>query len=130
MAFDQWINPSSASEDGYDASRSTCSVTALYKLDGGRDDGDGIRTIEGKRWGEKVLLPGMDREWTEDLLEDQYEREIEEARTCIPGLSDVKRPLAVIGGLHLAHSWRLSEGLKFSTQHHDVWQTRRQTQAY
>lgn len=26
--------------------------------------------------------------------------EIEEARTCIPGLSDVKRPLAVVGGLH------------------------------
>jgi hypothetical protein len=50
-----------------------------------------------------VLLPGMDREWTEDLLEDEYKIEIEEARTYIPGLSDVKRPLAVtvVGGLHI-----------------------------
>jgi len=69
MAFDQRTDPPSASEDGYDASRSTCSVTALYKLDGGRDGRYGIRTIEGKGWGEKVLLPGMNREWTEDLLE-------------------------------------------------------------
>jgi hypothetical protein len=35
-----------------------------------RDDRYGVLTIEGKRWGEKVLLPSMDREWTEDLLED------------------------------------------------------------
>lgn len=68
MAFDQRTNPPSASEDGYDASRSACSVTALYKWE--RDDRHGIRTIEGERWGEKVLLPGMDGEWTEDLLED------------------------------------------------------------
>jgi hypothetical protein len=71
MAFDQRTDPPSASEEGYDDSRSTCSVTALYKdRRWGRYDRFGIRTIEGKRWGEKVLLPGMDREWTEDLLED------------------------------------------------------------
>ena len=34
-----------------------------------RDDGYGVLTIKGKRWGEKVLLPRMDREWTEDLLQ-------------------------------------------------------------
>jgi hypothetical protein len=48
MAFDQRTNPSSASEDGYDASRSMCSVTELDKLDGGRDDGDTMRTIDGE----------------------------------------------------------------------------------
>lgn len=41
------------------------------------DDGYGMRTIEWERWGEKVLLPGVDWEWTEDLLEDQYENENE-----------------------------------------------------
>ena len=56
------------------------------------------RTIEGKRRGEKMLLPGMDWEWTKNLLEGQYEGEIEEARTCIPGLSDANRP--VIGASH------------------------------
>ena len=30
-----------------------------------------MRTIEREVWGEKVLLPGMDWERTEDLLEDQ-----------------------------------------------------------
>lgn len=57
-----------------------------------------MRTIEGERWREKMLLPGMDWEWTENLLEDEYESEIEEARTCIPGLSDANRP--VIGASH------------------------------
>ena len=33
------------------------------------DDRYEVRTIEGERRGEKVLLPGMNREWTEDLLE-------------------------------------------------------------
>jgi hypothetical protein len=72
-------------EDGCEASRSTCSVTALYKLDGGRDDKHGIRTVEGKRLGEKWRSLGMGREWIEDLSEDYYEREIEieEARTCL-----------------------------------------------
>ena len=41
--------------------------------------------------------------------------------TCIPGSGDVKRPLAVVGGrhnnVHIAHSWRLSDRLEFSTQH-------------
>ena len=37
MVFDQQTDPPSASEDVYDASRSTCSVTALYKLDGGAE---------------------------------------------------------------------------------------------
>ncbi len=36
-----------------------------------RDGGDTMRTVKGKRWGEKVLLPGVDWEWTEDLLEGQ-----------------------------------------------------------
>jgi len=57
-----------------------------------------MRTIEGKRWGDKVLLPGVDWEWTKDLLEDQHGSEIGEARTCIPGLSDAKRP--VVGPKH------------------------------
>lgn len=36
----------------------------------------GMRTIEGERWGKKVLFPGVDWERTEDLLEDQYGSEI------------------------------------------------------
>jgi hypothetical protein len=45
-----------------------------------RDDRCVMRTIEGERWGKKVLLSGMDWEWTEDLLEGQHESKVERLR--------------------------------------------------
>ena len=64
MASDQRTNPPSASEDGYDASRSTCSVTALYELSGGKEM-KGMTHDRGETMGRESAAPwhgsGMDR---------------------------------------------------------------------
>src|SRR6266404_1127139 len=119
MAFDQRTNPPSASEDGYDASRSTCSDTALDKLESERERWWRYNAYsQGEKMGRESAAPwrglGMDR----GPVRGSIGRENEDARTCIPGLSNVKRPMGV-GSLHgsqLSGS-RLSGRLEFSTQH-------------
>ena len=79
----------------------------------------------------------MDWKWAEDLLEDYYQHEVNEARTCIPGFRDDNGPVS-----HWRiTAWRISgwsgqRGLAASKPSftsnlvRNVWQTRRQTQAF